>query len=198
MENQELNLATLVPVLENEQASISFLETKKWPNGPICPFCRSDKVYSLRAKPESVRPVRLGVHKCAVCRKQFTFRIGTIFEDSHIPLNKWLMAIQLMTNSKKGVSSLQLSRELGITPKSAWFLTHRIREAMAEKPSKNLLCGTVEVDETYIGGKPRKDNDDNGPKNKRVRGTAKTPVMALVERDGDAYSKPIKKVEGRH
>jgi transposase-like protein len=199
MENQELNLATLVTVFATEQSAISFLETKRWPNGPVCPFCDSDKIYSLKAKPESVMPVRLGVHKCAVCRKQFTVRIGTIFEDSHIPLNRWLMAIHLMTSSKKGVSSLQLSRELGITPKSAWFLTHRIREAMAEKPEKGSLCGTVEVDETYVGGKPRKDNagNPNKKKHKRGRGTDKAPVMALVERNGDAYSKPIKNVDDK-
>lgn len=197
MENQELNLATLVSVFADGHSAISFLETKRWPDGPICPFCGSDRIYSLKAKPESRRPVRPSVHKCATCRKQFTVRIGTVFEDSHIPLNKWLMAIHLMTSSKKGVSSLQLSRELGITEKSAWFLSHRIREAMFEEASKNLLCGTVEVDETYVGGKPRKDNNDDGPKNKRGRGTEKTPVMALVERNGDAYSKPIKNVDGK-
>ncbi len=85
MENQELNLATLVTFFVDEQSAISFLETKRWPNGPICPFCASKKIYSLKPKPESVMPVRPGVHKCAVCRKQFTVRIGTIFEDSHIP-----------------------------------------------------------------------------------------------------------------
>ncbi len=199
MENQDLNLATLITVFVDEQSAISFLETKRWPSGPICPFCDSNKVYSLKPKPESVMPVRLGVHKCAECRKQFTVRIGTIFEDSHIPLNKWLMAIHLMTSSKKGVSSLQLSRELGITPKSAWFLTHRIREAMTEKSDRNLLKGTVEVDETYIGGKPRKENagNPNKKKHKRGRGTDNAPVMALVERNGKGYSKPIKNVDGK-
>jgi len=199
MENQELNLATLVPTFASEDAAINFLETKRWPNGPICPFCNSSKVYSLKPKSNSVSPVRPGVHKCASCRKQFTVRIGSVFEDSHIPLNKWLMAIHLMTSSKKGVSSLQLSRELGITPKSAWFLSHRIREAMTEKSDKNLLIGTVEVDETYVGGKPRKENagNPNKKKHKRGRGTDKAPVMALVERNGKAYSKPIKNVDGK-
>ncbi|MGA8833798.1 MAG: IS1595 family transposase [Desulfomonilaceae bacterium] len=196
MENQELNLATLVPIFASEEAAIAFLETKRWLDGPICPFCNSNKVYSLKPKSNSVSPVRLGVHKCSSCRKQFTVRIGSVFEDSHIPLNKWLMAIHLMTSSKKGVSSLQLSRELGITPKSAWFLSHRIREAMTDKPDR--LCGTVEVDETYVGGKPRKENKGNEPKkHKRGRGTDKAPVMALVERDGDVYSKPIKNVDGK-
>jgi transposase-like protein len=198
MENQELNLATLSPMFADEESARLFLENKRWPNGPICPFCGSDKIYSLKPKTNSISPVRLGVHKCSSCRKQFTVRIGTIFEDSHISLNKWLMAIHLMTSSKKGVSSLQLSRELGITPKSAWFLSHRIREAMTEKSDMNLLIGTVEVDETYVGGKPRKENKGSEPKkHKRGRGTDKAPVMALVERDGKAYSKPIKNVDGK-
>ena len=198
MENQELNLATLVPSFASEEAAINFLENKRWPNGPICPFCNSNKVYSLKPKSNSVSPVRPGVHKCASCRKQFTVRIGSVFEDSHIPLNKWLMAIHLMTSSKKGVSSLQLSRELGITPKSAWFLSHRIREAMTEKSDKNLLIGTVEVDETYVGGKPRKENKGGEPKkHKRGRGTDKIPVLVLVERRGNVFSKPIENVNAK-
>lgn len=175
MENQELNIVTLVSVFAEEESAISFLENKRWPNGPICPFCGGEKIYSLKAKSESTKPVRLGVHKCAKCRKQFTVRIGTVFEDSHIALNKWLMAVHLMTISKNEVSSLQLSRELGITPKSAWFLTRRIREAMSEKSGK--LVSVVEADETYVGGKRRKDNNDNGQKNEGVRGTEKTTVM---------------------
>ena len=99
--------------------------------------------------------MRPGVYNCKAWRKQFTVRIGTIFEDSHIPLSKWLAAIHLMTSSKKGISSHQLSRELGITLKSAWFLSHRVWEAMRESPMVDLLQGVVEVGETYVGGKPR-------------------------------------------
>ena len=133
----------------------AFLESKRWPNGPLCPHCGSKEVYTLTAKPDSKSPVRPGVYKCTACREQFTVRIGTIFEESKIPLSKWLMAIHLMTSSKKGISSHQMARELGITQKSAWFLNHRIREAMKQEPMAGMLQGTVEVDETYVGGKPR-------------------------------------------
>ena len=128
------------------------------------------------------------MYKCKACRKQFTVRVGTIFEDSHIPLAKWLMAIHLMTSSKKGISSHQLARELGITLKSAWFLSHRVREAMRQEPMIGLLSGTVEVDETYVGGKPRPQNhpvEGEAPNTKLGQGNRpKQPVMVLVERDG--------------
>jgi transposase-like protein len=192
MKAETLNLATLSPLFADEEAARKFLEAQRWPNGPVCPHCGSAKAYALTAKPGSKRPVRKGVYCCAKCRKQFTVRIGTIFEDSHIPLNKWLMAFHLMASSKKGISSMQLHRELGITLKSAWFLSHRIREAMAEKHS-DLLCGIVEVDETYVGGKPR----NGAAPYKRGRGTEKTPVVALVERNGRVRSKPVERVDSK-
>jgi hypothetical protein len=144
----------------------------------------------LTAKPGSKSPVRPGVCKCKTCRKQFTVRVGTIFEDSKLPIRYWLMAIHLMTSSKKGVSSHQIARELGITVKSAWFMTHRIREAMKQEPMSTMLEGTVEVDETYIGGNPRR-----GGNNKPGRGTKKKPVVALVQRDGRAVAVPVGRVD---
>lgn len=121
-------------------------------------------------------------------------RIGTVFEDSKLPLSKWLMAFHLLSSSKKGVSSNQIARELGITVKSAWFLTHRIREAMKQGPLAEMLKGHVEVDETYVGGKPRKGTG----KHKRGRGTDKAPVMVLVERDGNARCKPLAQVNAEN
>ena len=155
MSDEDLNLITLAELFNNETQARAFLEAKRWPDGPVCPFCQSRGAYALTPKPGSTKPVRAGVYKCKACRKQFTVRVGTIFEDSHIPLSKWLAAIHLMTSSKKGISSHQLSRELGITLKSAWFLSHRVREAMRQEPMAGLLSGVVEVDETYVGGKPR-------------------------------------------
>lgn len=191
--DKDLNLATLSALFTDEDAARRFLESKRWPNGPVCPHCGSDKVYILTAKPESRKPVRSGVYKCGACRDQFTVRIGTIFEESHVPLSKWLMAIHLMTSSKKGISSRQIGREVGITPKSAWFLCHRIREAMRQEPMVGLLKGTVEADETYVGArKPR----IKGTR-KRGRGTSKKPVMVLVERNGSARSTPIHKVDAK-
>lgn len=193
MRDQDLNLATLVPLFSDETTAREFLEAKRWPNGPVCPFCQSTAVYKLTPKAGSAKPVRPGVYKCKACRKQFTVRVGTIFEDSHIPLAKWLMAIHLMTSSKKGISSHQLSRELGITLKSAWFLSHRVREAMREEPMAGLLNGVVEVDETYVGGKPRANQRGMV---KTGRGTDKQPVMVLVERHGSARSMPVPRVDG--
>jgi transposase-like protein len=186
----DLNLATLTSLFPSEDQARAFLESKRWPSGPICPHCKAIEVYKLTAKPGSRHPVRPGVYKCSKCREQFTVRVGTIFEDSKIPLSKWLMAIHLMASSKKGVSSHQIARELGITQKSAWFLNHRIREATKREPLATMLAGTVEVDETYVGGKPRK---GTGP-HKRGRGTDKTPVMVLVERDGSARAFPLENV----
>ncbi|MCV9962588.1 IS1595 family transposase [Pararhizobium sp. BT-229] len=182
----------------NEAAAFEHVESILWPHGPACPHCgnmgriyKLDGVFSKPSKknPEGVE--RHGLKKCAECRKQFTVRIGTIFEESHIPLHKWLQAIHLMCSSKKGISSNQLHRVLEITLKSAWFLSHRIREAMREG-NLGPIGGngkTVEVDETYFGkksgpaptmttrGKPFTKGGKTGPSHKRA-------ILGLVERGG--------------
>src|SRR5258708_15234718 len=139
----DLNLATLAKLFNDEDAAREFLESKLWAHGRHCPHCGCMTTYALTAKPGSKSPVRKGVYKCKVCRQQFTVRIGTIFEESKLPISKWLMAIHLMTSSKKGVSSRQIARELDVTPKSAWFVTHRIREAMKQEPVAGMLSGIV-------------------------------------------------------
>lgn len=186
----DLNLATMANIFANENEAREFLEKQRWPNGPACPRCDSKEVYTLKGREGSKNPVPRGVYKCAKCRDKFTVRIGTVLEESKVPICKWLMAFHLMTSSKKGVSSHQIARECGITQKSAWFLAHRVREAMKREPMASMLKGAVEVDETYFGGKPRK---GTGP-HKRGRGTKKTPVMVLVERDGSARAFPIENV----
>ncbi len=183
--DSDLNLVALTELFTNENKAREFLEKRRWPNGPVCPHCNGTQVYVLKPKDGSKNPVPPGVYKCGNCRKKFTLRIGTVFEESKLPLSKWLMAFHLLSSSKKGMSSHQIARELRITVKSAWFLTHRIREAMKDGPLAELLKGQVEVDETYVGGKPRK---GDGKKHKRGRGTSKAPVMVLVERDGSARS----------
>ena len=158
-------------------AARGYLEAKRWPDGPVCPHCGVvGEAYQLKPKAESKRPVRKGVWKCKGCRKQFTVTVGTIFSDSHIKLHKWLLAIHLLCASKKGMSAHQLHRMLGITYKSAWFMAHRIRYAMAQEPLSGKLQGTVEVDETYVGGKEKGRRGVPGPDSK------KTPVVAMVER----------------
>ena len=186
----DLSLSNLSKLFTDETAAREFLEAKRWSKtGRFCPHCGNCKTYVLTAKEGSKSPVRPGVYKCSECRKQFTVRIGTIFEESRLPISKWLMAIHLMTSSKKGVSSHQIARELDITVKSAWFMTHRIRESMRNDNPGAMLSGAVECDETYVGGKPRIKN-----KGKRGRGTDKAPVMVLVQRDGAAICKPIQNV----
>src|SRR3954453_4347832 len=137
---------------QSEQAAYEHVEALLWPNGPVCPHCGViGRAYTLKGS-----ATRIGLKKCAACRQQVTVKIGTIFEDSHIPLHKWLQAIHLLCASKKGISSHQLHRMLGISLKSAWFLSHRIREAMRDGSLGPLGGGhgfgnAVEVDETFIG-----------------------------------------------
>ena len=172
MKTQKTNKAIYL----NEEAAREYLEQKRWPNGAVCPLCGAIDAYKLQPRPESKKPVRKGVWSCKACRKQFTVTVGTIFEDSHIPLYQWLSAIQFLCASKKGMSAHQLHRMLNITYKSAWFMAHRIRHAMAQPDVIDMLKGIVEADETYIGGKHH---------GKRGRGSEnKTPVFALVERNG--------------
>jgi transposase-like protein len=144
--------------LHDETAALAFLEAAFWPEGPICPHCgATDRIYALKGK--STRP---GVRKCGHCRKPFTVMIGTIFERSHVPLHKWLQAICLMTSSKKGISAHQLHRILGVKYQTAWFMGHRIREAMRDGSLAPLghfggFGNAVEADETFIGKKaPRR------------------------------------------
>lgn len=194
-----MNLTKIAKYLSDPEAARAFLEAQRWPEGPICPFCGLiGEAYRLKAKPESKTPVRPGVWKCAGCRKQFTVTVGTIFEDSHIPLNTWLMAIHLMCASKKGMSAHQLHRMLGITYKSAWFMAHRIRYALTHKPDLFKLTGTIEIDETYIGGKRR-----TIPQAVRLGVRAKDPygphankaaVVSLVQRNGDVRSHHVQRV----
>ena len=143
------NISQLAPYLADEGKARELFERLRWPDGPVCPRCdHKDRIYKLQGK--STRP---GLYKCGNCRKPFSVKVGSVFEGSHIPLKKWLYAIYLMCSSKKGVSAKQLERELDLTYKSAWFMCHRIRHAMTQPPLVGKLGGTVEVDETYIGGK---------------------------------------------
>jgi transposase-like protein len=173
--------------MHDEAAAFAHVEAMLWPDGPVCPHCgvvdRAYRLEGVRTKATKKNPegkVRHGLWKCRECRKQFTVRKGTIFEESHLPLHLWLQAIHLMVSSKKGISSHQLHRVLGITYKSAWFLTHRIRECMRDGALAPMggNGGTVEVDETFIGKEP------SVTKAKNARGYAhKMKVLTLVDRD---------------
>jgi len=164
-----------------EKQARRYLEKVRWPNGPVCPHCgNGKKAYTLKGK--STRP---GVYICASCRKQFTVTIGTVMEDTHLPLSTWLMGFSLMCSAKKGISALQLQRDLGIgSYKSAWRMLKQIRKATSNVEHGKTFEAMVEIDETYIGAKPRKKNkkDDDDKPNKRSRGTKKNPVVGIVDR----------------
>src|SRR5690349_19810748 len=115
-----MDLATLTGFCSDEEKAIELFERWRWPDGPVCPFCRSHEAYRLTSKPGSQHKLRAGVLKCKACRKKFTAKVGTVFEDSHIPVGKWMLAMYLLCSSKKGMSSHQLHRSLGVTYKTAW------------------------------------------------------------------------------
>ena len=176
--------ALSAPHFHNEAAAFAFVEARVWPEGPVCPHCGGfDRISKMQGK-----STRQGLYKCYQCRKPFTVRIGTIFESSHVPLHIWLQAMYLVAGSKKGISSNQLHRTLGVTLKTAWFMSHRIREAMRNNGLGLMGSdgGRVEVDETYIGKKPGvvKHPKAVGPHHK-------LRVVALVDRNsGEARSIP--------
>ncbi len=177
-----------------EDEARELLESIRWPNGPVCPHCGAGEEHATKLAGEAHRP---GLYKCRACRKQYTVTINTIFHRSHIPLRTWLMAFAMMCASKKGVSALQLQRQLRLASYgSAWHMAHRIRHAMGQEPLKGMLAGRVEVDETYVGGKPRPGNNEV---RKPGRGTKKAPVVALVERGegGRVRARPIERVNAK-
>jgi transposase-like protein len=131
---EEMNLVTLAREYADEDKARELVEAWRWPHGPICPHCKATGAYRLTGKKESANPVPAGTLKCKDCRKKFTVRVGTIFEDSHIKLSVWLQAFFMMSSSKKGISAKQVERMLGVTYKTAWFLCHRIRYAMTQGP----------------------------------------------------------------
>ena len=174
----------------DEDAAYAWVEARLWPNGPTCPHCgECEKIVRLAGK-----STRRGVHKCRSCRKPFRVTVGTVFEASHIPLHKWLQAIHLMCSSKKGISTHQLHRTLGIGLKAAWFLSHRIREAMKDGSLAPMGGnGTiVEADETYLwkSDKPKPRNKYLPPPTKggRVGPGQKRAIISLVERGGSVRS----------
>ncbi|MDZ4782580.1 MAG: IS1595 family transposase [Planctomycetia bacterium] len=175
----DTNAAHLTRLSEEEARAM--IEAVRWPQGPGCVHCGSVNVVKLGGA-AGVK----GLIKCRDCRQKFTVRVGTIFEDSPIPLRDWVYAFARMCASKKGISAHQLHREIGVTYKTAWFMCHRIRLAMRDDGTFQLT-GTVEVDEAYCGGKPRK---LTGP-HKRGRGTSKQPIQTLVERGGRKRTRVI-------
>lgn len=172
-----------------EEQARDYFEHIRWPNGPFCPHCASTKWIKLAGK--SHRP---GLYRChgGDCGKQFTATVNTILEDSHLPIRLWLMTFAILTTAKKGISALQLQRQLGIgSYRSAWHLCHRIRHAMGKEPMKGLLLGAggkdVAVDETWVGGRPSRLPPKQPGERRKKRPTQKQPVVALIERGGGGH-----------
>ena len=170
------------PYFNDPDEARKHLESLRWPNGAVCPHCGGfERVYAV--EPNEKKKIRAGLYHCNDCSKQFTVTVGTVFERSKVGLHKWLAACYLMCSSKKGISAKQLERTLGVTYKTAWFMAHRIREAMRDG-NPGIMGGggsTVEVDETYWGNKHKRKNKARGWHHKEK-------VLTLVERDGRARS----------
>ena len=187
-EQKHMNIIQIFKLYPTEEACIKHLEKARWGNKAKCPYCLSTR--TTKHKKETR-------HYCNNCKTSFSVTVRTIFHRTHLPLQKWFLAISLILSAKKGLSALQLSRDLEVNKNTACRIAIQIRKAMRQKESRELLTGIIEIDETYIGGKPRK---GGGDKSKRGRGTNKTPVIGAVERKGRVSAKATKKdkLKARH
>jgi transposase-like protein len=182
-----MNITQIYQKYPTHNDCIAHLETVRWPGGPRCPYCGSDK---------STRVTKENRHHCYNCKTSYSVTVNTIFHDTKLDLQKWFLAISLVLNAKKGISSRQLARDIEVNKNTAWYMGMRIRRAMIEHGE--LLKGIVEVDETYVGGKPRKGNSPkNGKHHKRGRGTDKIPVVGVVERGGRVRAKVAKNLKAK-
>jgi transposase-like protein len=182
-----MNLIEIFQSFRTQEQAVEYLETVRWRGRPTCPYCSSEAVCRHASGD------RAGMRwQCQDCRRAFSAMVGTIFHGTHVPLRNWFLVLGLMLNAKKSASACQVARDVGMRRPTVWSMMHRIRIAMASDPKQNeLLHGIVEADETYIGGKPRKrNNHKEGEKAKTGRGTAKTPVIGVVERGGRVVARP--------
>ena len=177
-----MDIIKIFEVFPTQESCIEYLEKLRWQGKPHCPYCKSGNFTPLKKENR---------YHCNICNTSYSVTVKTIFHKTHLPLQKWLLAVSLILNAKKGISARQLARHLKVHRNTAWRISMKIREAMYEPEQRNLLQGIVEMDETWIGGRPRKQNPYD--KHKRGRGTDKIPVVGLVERYGKVKAKPFNK-----
>ncbi|MFC1877100.1 IS1595 family transposase [Thermodesulfobacteriota bacterium] len=170
-----MNIISIFKTFPTDSHCIAHIEKVRWGDTPLCPYCKSPNQTPM---PNEKR------YHCNNCNTSFSVTVGTIFHHTHLPLQKWFLAISIIINAKKGLSARQLGRDLQVNKDTAWRMSMKIRQAMTQAEQRTLLTGIVEADETYIGGKPRKGNPPKGG-HKRGRGTRKTPVVGMVERNGN-------------
>jgi transposase-like protein len=186
MSKSTISTFQLFEMFPDQETARTYLESLLWPQGPRCPVCGLG---------ERITPRKDGFYRCNQCKEDFTVRTGTIFERSHVPLHKWVYAMYLVVTARKGISSMQLAKEIGVTQKTAWFMLGRLREACGDKRTK--LSGIVEIDETYVGGlaknRHKADKERNKPK---TGGRDKAAVLGMRERGGRTKAVPIPRVDG--
>ena len=184
-----MNIVRIYELFPTEADCVAHLEAVRWKGTPVCPYCGS---------PSTSPMPKEGRHHCNACNTTFSVTVGTIFHHTHLPLQKWLLAVSLVLNAKKGLSARQLARDLEVNKNTGWRMGMQIRNAMAESGQRELLSGVIEMDETYVGGKPRKGNTGSsgqggGDKSTRGRGTKKTPVVGMIQRGGNVRAEVVKK-----
>ena len=186
-----MNIVQIFEQFPTQESCIEHLEEARWKGQPFCPYCAS--INTARCENR---------HRCYDCKTSFSVTVGTIFHHTHLPLQKWFLAVMLMLNARKSLSAMQLSRDLKVNKNTAWRIAMQVRKAMSQRKQRNLLTGIIEMDETYVGGKPRRGTKGPGPdgRHKPGRGTRKSPVVGAVERGGKVTARTVAKdrMRGQH